>query len=186
MGLEARCSALQGLNSQHLSHIVPVFSFTLGLKTKVKEKGKAGSSCFRASPGWGGRWETQAQLASLVGGKPLPYLWFPPHSGVLDGMGAGWGPKGEAPGCSQAVAFWPGPLLSGRQPVQRVPGKVSFTGVWPQVGSYCLLNSGPSGAELSWSWACVGLGKKSWPSEFSLHRTVPLSLKVRSGALAPP
>lgn len=39
--LEARGSTLLGLTSPHLSHVVPVFSFTLGLKTKVKEKGKA-------------------------------------------------------------------------------------------------------------------------------------------------
>uniref|UniRef100_A0A7N5K2Q1 DLG associated protein 4 n=1 Tax=Ailuropoda melanoleuca TaxID=9646 RepID=A0A7N5K2Q1_AILME len=39
--LEARGSTLLGLTSPHLSHVVPVFSFTLGLKIKVKEKGKA-------------------------------------------------------------------------------------------------------------------------------------------------
>lgn len=66
--LEARGSALLGLTSPHLSHIVPVFSFTLGLKTKVKEKGKAGSSCFRPSPGWDWPWGTQADLASLEEG----------------------------------------------------------------------------------------------------------------------
>lgn len=125
-GLEARYSALPGLNSHHLSHIVPVFSFTLGLKkkkTKVKEKGKAGSGRFRPSPGWAWPWPwgTQAELTSL-GGKqtsstPVPTL-------VLEawlGWGPGGAPRGEAPGCRRAVAFWPSQPLSGRRPVRQVP-----------------------------------------------------------------
>lgn len=161
-------------NSHRSQHVGPVFSFTLGLKNKVKGKDKAGSSCFRLSPpGWGGLWGLQAKLAS-PGGETFPTF-------VLEA----WVGRGEvrAPPPQKrrqaADRRWHSGLLSlGDGQSDGFPGEISLTWVWLQVKSYYLLNSRPSGAGLIWSWACVGLGKKSWPPELYFHRIVPFSLKV--------
>lgn len=154
------------------------------LETKVKEKGRAGSSPFRPSPGWGGPWGTQAELAS-PGGEQTSSPLAPTL--VLEAW-LGLGPVGPGGERHQAAdRRWPsGPAawLSGRRPVRRVPGSQPHPGVAP--GGELLPLKLPSfrgRAELE-----PGLcwpGKSILPPESSFHRTAPLSLKVRASALPP-